>query len=174
MNRPDTRTLLDAAGLLVLLAVVVPFVVFAVPQAAGADHSYVVLSGSMSPAIHAGDVVLVTDVPPSQIQERDVITFEPPSGHQMEGVDRVTHRVVDVVDRDGERYFRTKGDANEEPDRALVPPDNVVGVVTFVVPYVGYAVNFAHSGAGWLALVVVPGALLVLNEVWTLYRAAKE
>ncbi len=168
----NTRKALRALGLVVLIALVAPFVVTAVPQVVGADASYVVLSSSMSPAIHAGDVVVVNDVPAGDIEEGDVITFQPPAGHQLADVNRVTHRVVGVTSQDGERHFRTKGDANEEADRALVPASNVEGRVLFHIPYIGRVVSFAQSSLGLLLLVVVPGALLVVSELYDLYVAA--
>ena len=162
----DRRRAANILGLLLLAAVISPFVASAVPQVVGADHSYVVLSDSMSPAIEAGGVVFVSEVPTAQIGGDDVITFER-GGRES----RVTHRVVEVVERDGQRRFRTKGDANEDPDPGLVAPQQVVGVVLFSVPYVGYVTSFAQTRFGILALVVVPAVLLVASELWDLLAA---
>jgi len=167
----DRSSALRTLGFLALLAVVVPFVVVAVPQLVGADASHVVLSSSMSPAIHAGDVVIVNSVATDAIEEGDVITYEPPADHQLADVNLVTHRVVDVTERGGERHFETKGDANEEADRALVPASNVEGRVAFHLPFVGRVVSFAQSGLGIVLLIVVPGALLAISELYELYTA---
>jgi signal peptidase len=162
-------------GTVLLLVVVAPFVVFAVPQVAGASQSYVVVSSSMAPAIGAGDVVIVEDVPASEIDPGDVITFERQAGGgERSGPDRVTHRVVDVTERDGRHYFETKGDANEDPDPQLVPPEDVTGRVMFSIPLVGWVITYAGTTAGTVALVVVPGGLLALSEAWTLYRGTRE
>lgn len=165
--------LLRTVGFVALLAIVIPFVIFAVPQVVGASHSYVVLSGSMQPTIAAGDVVIVDSVETDSLQEGDVITFEPPSDHQLAGAERITHRIIEVVEREDGTYFRTKGDANEEPDRALVPADNVVGRVAFAIPKLGYVSQFAGSDQGILLLVIVPAALLIISEVYDLVMAAR-
>lgn len=169
------RSVLNALALLAVVIVVGIFVVFAVPQAVGADHSYVVLSNSMSPTMSAGDAVVVEEVPASSIEAGAIITFQR-VGDTGAGAptDKVTHRVVDVVDRDDGRYFRTKGDANEEPDGELVPASNVVGVVMFSIPYIGYVADFVDTGVGLLLLVVLPAVLLIANELWTLWIAATE
>jgi len=167
----DIRRALNVVGTLLLVAVVLPFVVYAVPQVIGASHSYVVLSDSMSPAIHAGDVIIVDSVSASQISEGDVITFRSTGEVATEQTDKVTHRVVEVVQQDGERHFRTKGDANEQPDSELVPAGNLVGRVMFHIPYIGHALTFASARVRLLALVVVPSVLLIVNEVWTMYAA---
>lgn len=166
------RSTLHVVGVVVLVLALTPFLVFAAPQVVGAEHSYVVLSSSMSPTIHAGDVVVVNSVDPSQVEEGDVITFEPPGGG-FEGAEYVTHRVVDVVEKNGDPHFETKGDANEEVDSALVPPENLVGEVWFHIPYIGRIISFAGTDTGLLAFVVIPAILLAVSEVYDLFVAAK-
>lgn len=165
--KPDfTDRLTGNLGVLLLAVAVLPFVLFAVPQLAGASHSFVVLSDSMSPQIHAGDVVFVDDVDADTIEAGDVVTFT-----RVSDDDRVTHRVVAVRESGGERLFETKGDANEEPDAQLVPADHVVGRVAFHVPYLGHAVTAVGSDVGVVGFVVVPMLLLALTELRTFYRS---
>jgi signal peptidase len=128
----------------------------------------------MEPAIQTGGVIFVYERPPDQIEEGDVITFN----LEGPGTEVTTHRVVDVVERDGTRMFVTKGDANEDPDPAPVPPDAVIGVVPTpfgvlaTIPVMGRLLLFARSDLGIALLVFVPAGLLVVSEVWSLYRAA--
>jgi signal peptidase len=167
INDVNWRRIGNAAGLLVLIAVVVPFAVTAVPQLALADQSYVVRSDSMSPSIQAGDVVIVDDVSADAIAAEDVIAF-----HRGDRV--TTHRVVEVVERDGSVQFRTKGDANEEPDSQLVAPDAVVGRVSVTIPQIGHVVAFTQTRLGLFVFVVVPAIALALNEFWTIGRARSQ
>ncbi|MFK8213997.1 signal peptidase I [Haloferax volcanii] len=157
----------------VLLVAVALVVVLAAPQAFGADASYTVLSGSMSPTFDAGDVVVVRDVPPADISEGDILTYRAAgSAITDERTDRVTHRVV-AVDRSGDSpVFRTKGDANEDIDSDPVAADRVVGRVWFHVPYLGLAAQFAQSRLGLVLFVILPGALLVVTELYSLYADA--
>jgi signal peptidase len=150
----DRRRLAGLLVTLVLLAVVLPFVVFAVPQVVGADESFVVLSGSMEPALSPGDVVIVDASAP--IRAGDVITYTTGAA----GVP-TTHRVLSVQ----AAGYETKGDANENPDAGLVPPAAVIGRVLFVVPLVGHVLLWTNTGIGYVALVVVPLTLLGLTEL---------
>ncbi len=152
--------MLDWAGLLLLIALVAPFVVYAVPGVVGAQGGYVVLSGSMEPSIGVGDVVIVDDVTPAEIEEGDVITYL-----RTDAETPTTHRVIDVTERSGERAFITQGDANDDPDSAPVPESQVLGEVAVVIPYMGYVIEFVNTPTGFLALVVVPFVLLALSEV---------
>lgn len=168
------RRIANIVGLVLLVAVVVPFVVFTVPQVVGADQSYVVLSGSMEPAMSPGDVIIVNSVPASAIERNDVITFGGQGGETP-----TTHRVIEVVEQDGTTAFRTQGDANEDPDGSLVTPDRVQGKVLspggylLVIPLIGYLINFAGTQSGIVLFVALPILLLVLNEIWNVIASAR-
>lgn len=90
----------------------------------------VVGSGSMSPALDAGDVAVVTEVSGNTIGEGDIIQF-------VRGGTTVIHRVVEVQD-DGSRVFITQGDANDSPDPNPVYPSQIQGRVKFRIPKVGW------------------------------------
>ena len=167
MNLPvSLKTLANVLGIVLLIAVVAPFVVYAVPGVIGADYSFVVLTASMTPAIAPGDVVVVADRDPATVVEGDVITFV-----RGDADVPVTHRVIGVVDTPDGVAFETQGVANGAPDAGIVPGANLVGVVALTIPYIGYVVQFADSPLGFAALVVVPFGLLLLSEAWTIYRS---
>jgi signal peptidase len=90
----------------------------------------VVSSGSMEPAVRTGDVVITRHIGmDDKVGTQTVINFEDP-------VTRTEHihRVIEVTDAG----YRTKGDANQTPDAALVPQDHVDGAGVVLAPYVGY------------------------------------
>jgi signal peptidase len=160
-------------GILLLLAVVVPVIIYLVPQVVGAEYSYVVLSGSMEPALSPGDVAVVDAVGAGAVDRGDIINFQ----HDEE-TRTTTHRVIEIVERDGGLAFRTKGDNNEDPDQTLVTPEELrgrvmsLGGIPFAIPLVGYAIWFAGTQSGFVLLFVVPVGLLVLNEVWNVVSSA--
>ncbi|MCT9096542.1 signal peptidase I [Haloarchaeobius sp. HME9146] len=158
------RTAINVVALLLLLVVVIPFIIYAVPQVAGGDQSYVVLTGSMEPAISPGDVVIVTHVDPTTIEVGDVIIYERANMNVP-----TTHRVVErTTTETGDIAFVTKGDANEDTDSGLVTTGAVIGEISLTLPKVGYVIQFVNSETGFLALVLVPFGLLILTEIWSL------
>lgn len=164
-RRPSLRSVLNVLGIVLLLAIVAPFVVYAVPGVVGADASFVVLSGSMEPSISAGDVVVAESMPPAAVAVDDVITFS----RTDEGA-TVTHRVIDIDDTGDERVFYTKGDANEDPDQRPVPASALVGTVVVTIPYIGYVIQFVGTTTGFALLVVLPFGALVVTEAVSLLR----
>jgi signal peptidase len=116
-----------------------------------------VLSGSMEPALSAGDVVVQHQVSPRSLAVGDVVTFRDPEG----GGRLITHRVRGVVERDGRVEVITRGDANSGSERWSVPADGRLGRVVARVPHLGRALAWTHGGLAALALLlVVPASLL--------------
>ncbi len=103
-----------------------------------------IVTGSMKPAIDAGDLVIVRNVPPEEIGVGDIIQFSHEHGSMT-----VVHRVVDTRDQE---VFITKGDANLTRDAEPVPADRVLGRVEICIPKVGwlpiYIKNFFGSILG--------------------------
>ncbi|MBS3760359.1 signal peptidase I [Halodesulfurarchaeum sp.] len=155
MNVPSRwRSIGAVVATVLLLAVIAPFAAYAVPQAIGADESYVVLSGSMEPTLSPGDVVVVDGS--TAIEQGDIVTYA-------SGPDAIptTHRVVSVM---GEG-FETKGDANENADHGIVPHSSVLGEVTIILPLIGHVILWANTPLGFVSLIVLPVTALVLLEL---------
>lgn len=124
-------------------------------------RAYNVETGSMQPAIKAGSVVFV--VPKDHYQADEIITFYTSSDNK----NTATHRVVSVEeDADiGKLAYETKGDANDTADRGVTDHSRVVGKVVFTLPYLGYPVSFAKTQIGFVALIIVPAALIIYSEM---------
>lgn len=119
-------------------------------------QGYKVLSGSMEPEYPTGSVIYVKEVDTKELKEGDVITF------YLAGKTEATHRIHEVVEENGTRMFRTKGDANEQPDAGLVNPDDVIGSPVFTVPYMGYALTYMQTTRGMYVAIAVGAAVLLL------------
>ncbi|WP_311211425.1 MULTISPECIES: signal peptidase I [unclassified Arthrobacter] len=77
-------------------------------------------TGSMSPAIPAGSLALVREIPAEEIAVGDVVTVDRP------GKLPITHRVQTIESADGTtRTITMKGDANTEADPAPYVVENV-------------------------------------------------
>jgi len=155
------------AAVTLLLSAVALMAVLAVPSLVGAKSSLVVLSGSMQPHLQPGDVVVLQEAGPDEIQEGEVITYRTDGGTNDAGRDRVTHRVVEKRMTSDGVVYRTKGDANDRPDPGVVHQHAVVGEVWFHVPLVGRLLLALQRPITQLLLTVVPGFLLVVSGVWT-------
>lgn len=112
-------------------------------------RALVVRSGSMSPALETGDLVLAGSIRGADVQRGQVVTFHDPTRASL----LVTHRVVAVHDRPDHREVVTRGDANTGTERWTVTAQDRVEVVIGRVPRAGYL-------TGWLAAPAVKATLL--------------
>lgn len=134
-----------------------------------------VLTGSMEPVIHPGDVVVVKRIDNTNMSELgvgDVISFLPfPDDPTV-----VTHRIIAVTNSAEGRSFITQGDANNQVDYwGPVLDDHVRGKLMYVVPKIGFvkqwlAQNF--TGFGTIAGIGLIGAGL-LSFAWSFRKKRK-
>jgi len=114
-----------------------------------------IASGSMSPSLEVGDLVIIQGVSPTNIQVEDIIVFDKPQGS------RTIHRVTQIQTLpNGTIQFKTKGDANPNEDLQWIPEQNVHGRVIHRIPYIG-----------WLALdptipIIIISIVVIIIILW--------
>ncbi|MFT9849618.1 signal peptidase I SipW [Aneurinibacillus sp. REN35] len=125
-----------------------------------------VLSGSMEPTFQTGSIIAVTSITnPSTLRAGDIITFV------NEQEQKVTHRIKEVLGSGNTLQFITKGDNNKTQDPEPIIAANVVAKYeNITVPYLGYVFTYASSKAGILLLTVVPGAFIILYQVFDMWK----
>jgi signal peptidase len=129
---------------------------------------FIVLSGSMEPTILTGDLVLTKEIATETIAKNDIITFK---------IDKdtvVTHRVTEVVNKDGVLSFLTKGDANTGSDASEVKPENLEGKYLGRVGGLGRFAMFLQTPIGMLVFVVTPLCLFIVYDVVGRRRRSKQ
>lgn len=122
---------------------------------------YIVQSGSMSPSVPLGSVVLVRAA--SYYGQNDIITFRQNGNPK----NLVTHRIVykKSANVSSEPTYFTIGDTNDDIDRYEVKSSDIVGKVYFSIPFIGYAVDFAKTPKGFILLVIIPATIIIYEEL---------
>ncbi|XP_042309858.1 signal peptidase complex catalytic subunit SEC11C [Sceloporus undulatus] len=128
----------------------------------------VVLSGSMEPAFHRGDLLFLTNFRDDPIRAGEIVVFK------VEGRDiPIVHRVIKVHEKEnGNIKFLTKGDNNEVDDRGLykegqnwLEKKDVVGRARGFLPYVGMVTIIMNDYPKFkYALLAVMGAYVLLKR----------
>ena len=96
-----------------------------------------IASGSMEEELHIGDIAIIQKCDANDVNVGDIIEY------QMNGY-TVVHRIVEKNQRDGEIYFITKGDNNQNPDSEEVREDQLIGKVIFKIRFLGYPAIWLH------------------------------
>ena len=103
-----------------------------------------IISGSMTPTIPVGDIVVdapVTAAQASHFHVGQIISFRAAPGSP----EIVTHRIVAVRVQDGAVSYITKGDANNSADSTPRPASDVIGLYSFSIPRGGYVIVAMHT-----------------------------
>lgn len=95
-------------------------------------RSYIVVTGSMSPAFDEGSYIFVQERSANQINSGDVISYVVGDGETV-----LTHRVVEKSGMGDATIFITQGDANNTRDEKPVEAARVLGVEVLAVPGFG-------------------------------------
>lgn len=130
---------------------------------------YVVLTPSMEPELSVGDVVVVKLSNADEINEGDVITFNPSSENDA----YLTHRVTQVLEDyqgTGVTCFRTKGDANDTEDSFLIDSSRLIGKEAFHIPGIGYIIRFVQLK--WYFVIPLVIMIFVFLELIKVYLSS--
>jgi signal peptidase I len=106
---------------------------FSVLSASGFVKARIVLTGSMEPVIHAGDIVLLAPTPRTQPELGDIAAYTA-RRFSGESVGIFTHRIIGGDPVNG---WLMKGDNNPTPDVQKPKAEDISGVVFFVIPWIG-------------------------------------
>jgi signal peptidase len=166
------RKSVTATASTLLVLAVAAFLLLAIgPRVLGYQTS-TMLTGSMSPLINPGDVVVTKPAPAEEIRVGDIITYHIPVEDQ-----RVeTHRVTDVIPNpDGTIAVRTKGDANNgaDPWTATITGPTVDRHV-LTVPYVGTAIRALREPIVLNTLMYGAPAILVIGMLASIWGKKPE
>jgi signal peptidase I len=122
-------------------------------------------SGSMSPAIAPGDLLITHDVPAASVRIGEIVSFDDPAL----GGKLVTHRVV-AMHTSAERVdFLTRGDANKASESWSVARRGSVEALDFRVAGVGRAIAWMTdpwARTVMLALVALVLSAALLRRIW--------
>lgn len=93
-----------------------------------------IASDSMYPEIKRGDAIILEKVDEKNrdtLEKGMIVAFE-------ESGQIITHRILSIDYEDGIEYITTKGDNNTTKDVTKKEKDDIIGIVKFKIPLIGY------------------------------------
>jgi signal peptidase len=128
-------------------------------------QAFYVRSGSMSPSIPVGALVIATPASAADLRPGDVIVFRRPDRPGM----MVVHRITAVEATPAGPVFVTKGDANAGVDGWQVPASGDGWRAVYSVGHAGFVVGWLHAAVsrrGWLGALAIVAAIYALIVIW--------
>lgn len=119
---------------------------------------YMVLTGSMEPTYNVGDLIIVKEVKEDELKVGDNITYSIGNGDET-----VSHRITDIINQDGKKQYKTKGDNNNSPDIDPVSFDKIQGKIVYKISKLGLIITQLTTGTG-IAIILL---LVTLSYIRT-------
>lgn len=93
-------------------------------------RAYIIITDSMKPNIHLGDIVIATKVPEEKLKTGDIITFS-------KNGENISHRIIGIEEEPEGKKYITKGDNNNIEDSEKIKYNDIEGMKIFVIPFLG-------------------------------------
>lgn len=119
-------------------------------------RQYMVLTGSMEPNYNIGDLIVIKEKPQEDIKVEDIVNYVTDNGK-----DTITHRVIEIVEQNGQTMYKTKGDNNSSSDPNLVNYSQIQGTIVFKINKLGAIITEFLTGVG----IFVIAMLIVISYI---------
>ena len=129
---------------------------------------FMVLSGSMKDTIMPGDLILTKEIDALELKEGDVISF------RTNKYTVITHRIINIVDEEGERKYYTKGDNNDATDRDPVCNDQIEGIYRYRIPKLGEIALNLQKPIGIVICIALPLIIVLIAQFADSKRQERE
>ncbi|MDC0884058.1 signal peptidase I [Nitrosopumilus sp.] len=122
---------------------------------------YVVVSGSMIPALEINDIIVIQGHDTfEEVEIGDIIVFDRPSDHNRV----IVHRVDSIIGEDP-KIVRTLGDNNN--GRSIpgtdfpITEEEYIGKVAYIIPQLGYVTQMLQPPTNYIIIAVVIGIMII-------------
>ena len=116
-------------------------------------------TGSMIPKYNINDVILVKEVDTDTIEIEDSVVYRGNVGELNGRI--ITHKVVDIKENDGKKFFYTKGIANTTMD-PKVSESQILGVVVTKLFFLSLITGFLTNVYSLYFFVILPASVYVV------------
>jgi len=127
--------------------------------------TFIVVSGSMEPAIKSGTLVLTKAVNPKSLKVGDIIAFVSPNNPN----DFIIHRISSIKSTNPLRVS-TKGDNNNSVDQWDVVESGIKGQYQLSLPYLGKIAGFVRQPLGFILIICFPALIFIISELFKIKK----
>ena len=152
----------------IIFIVLLLYVVFTIIQRVSGNQSifgyrlFAVATGSMVPDYNINDVLAIKEVNHNEIKVGDDITY---LGKKQDISGKiVTHRIIDIEEKNVKKTYLTKGINNDVED-PTIGDDQIYGKVVGKVPVVTQINHIVKNQYGFFFLIFLPLVIVIFLEI---------
>ena len=156
---------------ILIVVVIITQRVFDNKAAIGDYRIFTIATGSMIPVYNISDVILVGNRDYDKIKVGDDLVYMGEKDTYKGKI--ITHRVINIENKDGIYYYTTKG-VNNPLEDPVVSQKQVYGVVLYKTIFLSFFSHILNNSVGFYFLVFVPIALLIFMEILDYIKGREE
>ena len=152
----------------IIFIVLLLYVVFTIIQRVSGNQSifgyrlFAVATGSMVPDYNINDVLAIKEVNHNEIKVGDDITY---LGKKQDVSGKiVTHRIIEIEEKNGKKTYLTKGINNDVED-PTIGDNQIYGKVVGKVPVVTQINHIVKNQYGFFFLIFLPLVIVIFLEI---------
>lgn len=152
----------------IIFIMLVLYVAFTIIQRISGNQSifgyrlFAVATGSMVPDYNVNDVLAIKEVNHNELKVGDDITY---LGKKQDVSGKiVTHRIINIEEKDGKKTYLTKGINNEVED-PTIGDNQIYGKVVGKVPIVTQINHIVKNQYGFFFLIFLPLVIVIFLEI---------
>lgn len=152
----------------IIFIVLLLYVVFTIIQRVSGNQSifgyrlFAVATGSMVPDYNINDVLAIKEVNHNEIKVGDDITY---LGKKQDVSGKiVTHRIINIEEKNGKKTYLTKGINNDVED-PTIGDNQIYGKVVGKVPVVTQINHIVKNQYGFFFLIFLPLVIVIFLEI---------
>lgn len=129
-------------------------------------NTYTIIGKSMVPNLNAGDIIVT--IKNNIYNINDIITFFYTDSYYNEI--NITHRIVDITEKDNKIYYTTKGDNNDFKDTFSIENKNIIGKMLIKLPKLGNIDKLISNPPIWLIIIFIPCIGLAIYNINKIFK----
>ncbi len=167
------RKIFDVFKIIILILLIL-FALFTVYQKVFPNNpsvfgfrTYSIITSSMEPVLHRGDVILVQEKKADSYEVGDIITFKGTSGDLKGKI--VTHKIVGIKPENGRNIFYTKGIQNISEDPAVYE-EEILGKYIYKFRFFSLIEKIMDTKIGFVLIIIIPLIYIYFYEIRDIIR----
>lgn len=117
-------------------------------------NTYTIRTESMEPVLNVGDIVVVEDITPQEIQVGDIVAFYVDVTNDGED-DVIIHYIDEIIQFDEDTLvFKSKPEISNLQDRWTIEEHDIIGIYAYRVENIGKILLFLNSWVGRIVLFI--------------------
>ena len=138
----------------------------------GGLKMYNIVTGSMVPVYNVGDVIIAKGVDANSLKVGDDVVYKGEEGSFKDKI--VTHRIISIGEKDGQKIFTTQGVANNAPDPSITQ-EQILGKVVYKLKILSLLSHLVNNNLFTMYFVIfVPIVLIIVINIVRIIKSREE